>query len=172
MLAVPSVAMADAPDGSIVLNPGKAYVSKDDALAAGDNLIGWVRPRSRRTASSSRARRRAIRTGSTRRATAPRRCRPSSPSPAGEARSNSPQDSKRFAERAVPVADVVDDIARGELRDAINPLGRPGDIEQVFVEAKRRRCSSLPSPGGGPTRRSTRRFAATWSHRHTGTRPG
>ena len=46
-LAVPSAAMADAPDGSITMNPGKgitleqAPASKDAALANGDNLIAW-----------------------------------------------------------------------------------------------------------------------------------
>jgi hypothetical protein len=47
MLAVPSVAMADAPDGSIVFNPAKGITeenaggAKAAALADGDNLIGW-----------------------------------------------------------------------------------------------------------------------------------
>lgn len=48
MLAVPSTAIADAPDGTVTFNPASgittmadAGAAKADALAAGDNLIGW-----------------------------------------------------------------------------------------------------------------------------------
>jgi len=47
-LAVPSAAMAAAPDGTVQFNPSSGFTtmadagaSKADALAAGDNLIGW-----------------------------------------------------------------------------------------------------------------------------------
>ena len=47
-LAVPSAAMADAPDGAVTFNPSsgittmqEAGVAKSEALAAGDNLIAW-----------------------------------------------------------------------------------------------------------------------------------
>ena len=45
---VPSAAMADAPDGSVAFNPASGITSMDEAgaakaeaLANGDNLIGW-----------------------------------------------------------------------------------------------------------------------------------